>query len=371
MMTVLVCDISEMKRRVTYSGVHRVVHNLLRNVPDDLRSRILLGYCDGRGSYNFTDLDGSICDTPNSFGIFNLDLTLDFTDNKIREFNRLRENIVFSATYLPDVLPITKPHFFEQNLVSLFKRYFEEIATKSDVILTNSESSKREISSLLKGKEQDFFEIPVHIFPLATDLTALSEWDGLHLRRRVFEVFREPKVPVYSWLSTIEPRKNLGTVLSAVEVLARKGITFKLLVMGKFGWHCDAEFAQLERLCHEYPSYVHLVHFPSDLEIRYALTASHALIMSSFDEGYGLPLVEGVALGTHIICSDISVFRETMGDNASYFDPNSVSSLEQKIMETIDSQQILPGAHLHKPDSWSTVSEGLFLDLLKRLPKGL
>jgi glycosyltransferase involved in cell wall biosynthesis len=367
-MPVIVCDISEMKRRVTYSGVHRVVYNLLLTVPNELRDKILIGYVDANGVYNFENLDGSICKMPEVFGILNLDLTLDFTDIKVREFKKMQKNIVFSATYLPDVLPITKPHFFESNLVSLFDKYFEEIAAKSDVILTNSESSKASINSLLSSRDAKKSKIPIDVFPLATDLKSLSESNGLHLRRSVFEVFKKQEVPVYSWLSTIEPRKNLCTVLKAVEALARIGTAFKLLVMGKFGWHCEAEFAQLERLCHEYPAHVHLVHFPSDLEIRYALTASHALIVSSFDEGYGLPLIEGAALGTHIICSDIPVFRATMGENATYFNPNSISDLQLKIMETLNFEKIHPGCHRHKPASWSTVSESLFRHLLRRLP---
>lgn len=48
-----------------------------------------------------------------------------------------------------------------------------------------------------------------------------------------------------------------------------------------------------------------------------------ALIFPSFEEGFGIPLLEAVSVDLPVLCSDIPIFREIMGDQAIYFDPTS------------------------------------------------
>ena len=60
----------------------------------------------------------------------------------------------------------------------------------------------------------------------------------------------------------------------------------------------------------------------TDEEYRLPKRAT-ALVSLSRAEGYGLPLVEAMALGTPVIASDIPIFREVGGDAASYVDPAS------------------------------------------------
>ena len=64
----------------------------------------------------------------------------------------------------------------------------------------------------------------------------------------------------------------------------------------------------------------------SDEQYRDALLAATALVTASKDEGFGLPLVEAMAVGTPLVVSDIPIFREIGGEAASYFDVASAES---------------------------------------------
>jgi glycosyltransferase involved in cell wall biosynthesis len=57
------------------------------------------------------------------------------------------------------------------------------------------------------------------------------------------------------------------------------------------------------------------------------IAESHGLIMPSFAEGFGVPIIEALAANTPVLCSDIAVFREVAGELADYFDPFSTESI--------------------------------------------
>ena len=62
-----------------------------------------------------------------------------------------------------------------------------------------------------------------------------------------------------------------------------------------------------------------------DATYRQLLRGATALVSASRDEGFGLPLIEAMQLGTPVVVSDIPVFREVGGDAATYVDPDDVA----------------------------------------------
>lgn len=74
----------------------------------------------------------------------------------------------------------------------------------------------------------------------------------------------------------------------------------------------------------------------SDEQYVDALHTARALVSASRDEGFGLPVVEAMALGTPVVVSDIPIFREIGGESAGYFDPDDVSSFAAAVRELED-----------------------------------
>ena len=76
----------------------------------------------------------------------------------------------------------------------------------------------------------------------------------------------------------------------------------------------------------------------TDLEYQNLLVEAFALVSGSRDEGFGIPLVEAMALGTPIVVSDISIFREIGGSAAKYFDCDSAKSFAISVNELAEPQ---------------------------------
>lgn len=74
----------------------------------------------------------------------------------------------------------------------------------------------------------------------------------------------------------------------------------------------------------------------SDEDYQAALLRATALVSASKDEGFGLPVVEAMAVGTPAVLSDIPIFREIGGEPAGYFDPDSVDSFVAAVRELED-----------------------------------
>ena len=128
--------------------------------------------------------------------------------------------------------------------------------------------------------------------------------------------------PYFLMLGTIEPRKNHWMLLQVWRRLIEKhgGAAPQLVIVGQRGWECENVVDLLERGVHLHGRVVEMPRC-SDLRLATYLRHARALLFPSFAEGYGLPLVEALSLGTPVIASDLAVFREIAADVPEYLDP--------------------------------------------------
>ena len=77
----------------------------------------------------------------------------------------------------------------------------------------------------------------------------------------------------------------------------------------------------------------------SDSEVQWAYRNCDALVYPPKAEGFGLPLVEAAHFRMPILCSDIPVFHEVVGDNADYFQVDDVDSLSEALVRWIRSDK--------------------------------
>jgi len=127
------------------------------------------------------------------------------------------------------------------------------------------------------------------------------------------------------FVGTIEPRKNLGRLLKAFEQLHRDHLTDGLVIVGKQGWLYDSFFAALEsspaREAVMLPGYI------PDADLPAVYAAAQAFVFPSLYEGFGLPVLEAMACGTPVACSNSSSLPEVSGQAALHFESGDVQSI--------------------------------------------
>jgi glycosyltransferase involved in cell wall biosynthesis len=130
------------------------------------------------------------------------------------------------------------------------------------------------------------------------------------------------EAPYFLVVSTIEPRKNLAFLLQVWRRLAERHHehTPRLVLVGRRGWECENVVDLLER-CEPLRGLVIERGPAPDAELSTWMHHAQALLFPSFIEGYGLPLMEALQVGTPVLASDLPVFREIAGDIPEYLDP--------------------------------------------------
>jgi glycosyltransferase involved in cell wall biosynthesis len=143
------------------------------------------------------------------------------------------------------------------------------------------------------------------------------------------------------FVSTIEPRKNLGVLFGAFESLKERGAyDGKLVVVGRIGWKSE-EIVRRMRTSRWRDDIVHLDY----LHARQLVTVyqrAELFVFPSIYEGFGFPLLEAMAHGVPTIAARSSSLPEIGGDASMYFDPTSSTELAYAI------EQVTTNRALHE-----------------------
>ncbi|MCX6554781.1 MAG: glycosyltransferase family 1 protein, partial [Candidatus Aminicenantes bacterium] len=243
-----------------------------------------------------------------------------------------REKIDVSHSPTPMLLPchgkkiITIHDLFfmtdEERVQPESRRYFRarlgENIARADGIICVSEAAR---SSLLE------------IFPAAAEKTrVIHHGVAPHFfvepdrRRSCREKYRLPEKYIL-FTGTIEPRKNLATLLKALIELKRSNIIIPLVIAGSRGWG-SSEFIALVK---ELTGQVREVGYVEDADLPGLYREAQFFVFPSLAEGFGLPLLESLASGTPVLCSDIPAFHEIGLELPIYFQSTSVPELGEKM----------------------------------------
>jgi glycosyltransferase involved in cell wall biosynthesis len=132
--------------------------------------------------------------------------------------------------------------------------------------------------------------------------------------------------PFILFVSTIEPRKNVPTLLRAVwQLLECYKEDVRLVLAGGKGWLFEDAFALVEEL--KLDDRVHFVGRVSSEDLLYLYNAAEMLAHPAFYEGFGLPPLEAMACGLPAVVSNVASLPEVVGDAGLLIDPHDVDEL--------------------------------------------
>ncbi len=217
-----------------------------------------------------------------------------------------------SVITIHDLHFLRYPHFLTEDAARYYGQ-IDEAVRRTDHIIAVSESTRDDTINLL-GVSPD--EITV-IYEAADP--AFRPIDDPRRLAHVRDKYGLPE-KFALFVSTVEPRKNIPTLLRAQRLLLdRHGPIAPLAIAGKRGWLFEEVFALVEELDLE-QDVKFLGRVPQkDLILLYNAATVH--VHPAFYEGFGLPPLEAMTVGTPTIVSDVSSLPEVVGDAGWRVDP--------------------------------------------------
>lgn len=131
------------------------------------------------------------------------------------------------------------------------------------------------------------------------------------------------------FVGTIEPRKNIVRIVQAFERIAKQHPRLQLVFAGKLGWYTDEIVAAIKNS--PMSERIHSLGFVSDDQKWALLRNCQVLVYPSLYEGFGLPILEGMAAGAPVVTSNLSSMPEAAGDAALLVDPLDVEAIANAI----------------------------------------
>ncbi len=217
-----------------------------------------------------------------------------------------------SIITIHDLAFLIYPHFLTKDAA----RYYGQIdraVRRANHIIAVSHSTKNDLVRMLGVPDE---QITVIYEAADPRMRPIPREEAL---QRVQALYGVPDEFIL-FVSTIEPRKNVGGLLRAYQRLREDyRLTPALVLAGSPGWLSDDLHAQVAEL--GIKDYTYFLGRVETNDLPYLYNAARCLVHPAFYEGFGLTPLEAMACGTPTIVSNVSSLPEVVGDAALLVDP--------------------------------------------------
>lgn len=216
---------------------------------------------------------------------------------------------VLAVFLIHDLLPLDWPEYFRPGYRQRFMRRWQTALRHGRALVTTTEAVKERILAELAASGHT--PRPIHVEPLPSPLAGQTGVDDARLQA----------APYFVIVGTIEPRKNHLLLLNVWRRMAQEmAAPPKLVIVGTRGWENEQVLDVLDRSELVRPHVLEVSNL-GETALARLIKNARGLLMPSFAEGYGLPIVEALSLGTPVVASDIPVFREVAQGHAVFRHP--------------------------------------------------
>ncbi|HEX8680911.1 MAG TPA: glycosyltransferase family 1 protein [Ardenticatenaceae bacterium] len=221
------------------------------------------------------------------------------------------------VTTVHDVIPILYPQWFPPVMGRRLRRWLRVAMSHATHVIANSQNTAQDLAPFAP-------HVPITaIYPgslLASPASPLPAPRGEH--------------SYILCVGTLEPRKNLGTVLEAYRLLVEQEANVPdLLVVGAADWMASdvQEYAQRLGIAER----VRLAGFVSDDELQSLYQQATMLVYPSLYEGFGFPPLEAMSNGCPVIVSNVSSLPEVVGEAGVLVEPTDAAKLAGAIHQLL------------------------------------
>jgi glycosyltransferase involved in cell wall biosynthesis len=254
-----------------------------------------------------------------------------------------------------DMIPLLWPQWVTYKHRLVVRTAYHRLRHQADLVITPSEASKADIVRHLQINPER-----IAVIPWGCD----ERFQPAEDRERFAAVQRRYRLPdrYLLFVGTLEPRKNLATLLHAYAMLRaeRHGEDLKLVVAGRTGWLYADIFDTVKTLALD--EEVMFTGFVDDEDLPVLYRGAQAFVFPSLYEGFGLPILEAMASGVPVITSDAASMPEVAGDAAMLVDPHDPKAIAEAIARVLTEDRlrealVQKGLARARHFTWDTVAQ--------------
>lgn len=265
------------------------------------------------------------------------------------------------ANYVYDVNYKVYPETVDKPTLNWLNEKLPLYCDRSDIIITISEFSKKEIE-----KYMGIDSSKIHVVPCGVDCKKYNRNAGMNQINAVRRKYGiEGDYILY--MGTLEPRKNIALLIKAYYDLSKKKSDLpKLVIAGKKGWMYEQLFQMVLEL--GLRDWVIFTGYIEDDDSPALMSGAELFVFPSLYEGFGIPPLEAMACGTPVIVSNAEALLETVGDGAIVFQSMDEKDLVVKMGQLLESQRIkneqaVAGRAWSKRHTWEKAGKKLAKEL--------
>jgi glycosyltransferase involved in cell wall biosynthesis len=227
-----------------------------------------------------------------------------------------------------DMIPLLWPQWVTRKHRLVVMAAYHRLRQQADLVITPSEATKADVAHRLQINPERIAVIPwgcEERFRPTGDperFAAVQQRLGLPARYLLF-------------VGTLEPRKNLTTLLHAYAMLRAEGCgeDLKLVVAGRMGWLYDDIFTTVKTLA--LGEEVIFTGFVCDDDLPDLYRGASMFVFPSLYEGFGLPILEAMASGVPVVTSNTASMPEVAGDAAILVEPRDPRAIAEAMAQVL------------------------------------
>lgn len=373
----LFIDVSVISRHDAGTGIQRVVRAILSQILLEPLSGFTVHVvaAEGKRPYHYVDWAGFSSGNLNGLEVDakwgDIFLGLDFSTHAVYrhrgQLARWKKSGATLTFLIHDLLPEKQPQWFSPMSVIRYRRWIREVVVLADIVFCNSRATENEFLSFIGDRFRlSVDEIDTCVLPMGGDIGQARWKDAKPRTIEKLPVRQFAGQQIILMVGTIEPRKGYDHAVQAFEQLWSTGLKQMLVLIGRPGWKTD-KLQEAIRSSRYLGNLLFWFDNASDSFLEQAYRDCNGVLVASYGEGFGLPLIEAAMFKKPVLARKLAVFSEQKLGCVDYFEANSALQLADALKRWFPylSKRTTRSTHIEKNADWSKTRRSIYEKLAR------